>query len=101
MSDLELTDEERNAIDNLRWPYARSQPAKIILPAIDKLKGARLKAEFWLEHNESPDIDGNRTCDICYWEEPGETFEPGGRYKERLDPRHDYTDEQWIEAGKK
>ncbi len=98
MNILELTDEERNAIDNLRWPYARSQSASIILPAINKLQGARLKAEFWKDHNEDPDCDGNRVCNVCHWVEQAV---PGIPWIVILDRRHDYTDEQWIEAGKR
>lgn len=80
MSTLELSDEERAYIKT--YPHCD----KVI---VHKLQGARLKAVFWRDHNESPGIDGETDCDICYWSKPP-----------TLDPRHKYTDEQWLEAGK-
>jgi len=87
MSDLELTGRELTAVKEfLADSSCECEPFR---RTIYKLQGAKLKAEFWRDHTEYPGIDGDKDCDICYWVEPF-----------TLDPRHRYTDDQWLEAGK-
>jgi len=93
MSALELTEEERMLVIELTHSLASRIciTPRHYLTIIHKLQAAKNKAEFWKDHNEDPGCDGTRDCDICYWVIPF----PGN------DPRHDYTDEQWIEDAKK
>jgi len=86
---LELTDKEREYIKEFIATYFDTPGIGAI---IYKLQAAKNKAEFWRDHTDYPDIDEDRVrgCDVCNWAEP---------YS--LDPRHDYTDKQWLEAAKK
>ena len=93
MNILELTAGEEAAIEH----WLNYWPIDDLTRAIYKLRGAKMKAEFWKDHIEDPDCDGNRVCDVCHWVEPAV---PGIPWIVILDRRHDYTDEQWIEAGK-
>ena len=71
---LELTDEERSLValpENATLPRERRLVAIIL-----KTQAGKMKAEFRLEYHAS--VYYNRNCD---------------------DPRHTWTDEQWLEAA--
>jgi len=80
---LELTDEERafvrNGIKVNIFPWST-----IIL----KLQAGKMKAEFCIEHDSCwIDTEGDWAC------EEGDD--------NKIDPRHSWTNEQWLEAAKK
>jgi len=85
---LELTDEERALV---RFHLEKGQHG-IQLEEIDviilKLQGGKMKAEYRLQHRMTPDIAGQLYCDGC-----------PGLQDTCQDPRHNYTDEQWLEAA--
>jgi len=81
---LELTDEERALVDQVRrkvnaalFGLYATQEFAVMLTAILKTQAAKMKAEFRLEYYAL--VYDNRNCD---------------------DPRHTWTDDQWLEAAK-
>jgi len=86
---LELTDEERALIVHWQdtepgWKMARAINVAFFT-IIHKLQAGKMKAEFYQDHTDGTYAGSGLPACRC----------------KRTDPRHTYTDEQWLEAAKK
>jgi len=87
---LELTDEERALVERWQTYAEHGSDLRIALSAIYKLQAGKMKAEFYKEHEYlGPVPTDDAVCSTCWL-----TREDG------TDPRHTWTDEQWLEAAK-
>jgi len=77
---LELTEEERWLIRTRS--QGGSTQALDLVPVVYKLMAGKMKAEFWRDHQ----LSNRMECQICGTER---------------EPRHNWTDDQWLEAAKK
>jgi len=85
---LELTDEERATIRNVRdgWEGGAAPQEFVYLVAIiHKLQAGKMKAEFTINHVFMP-RNMTMVCARCM--------------NGPKDPCHNYTDEQWLEAAR-